>query len=118
MLTTEDRSRVIAREADDAAVHGRRIDSIKHVALRLDPSRLRRFHRELAQRLARELGVAVTWRAGQGSAAVPSSVETLFALERLVYRVPGPRLSGRLGPDKLDLVGAAAQPPDLIIDLT
>jgi hypothetical protein len=116
MLTTEDR--VIGRGPEDATVQGRRTDSIKHVALRLDPSRLRRFHRELAQRLARELGVAVTWRAGQGSAGVPSAVETLFTLERLVHRLRGPRLSDRLGPDKLDLVGAAAQPPDLIIDLT
>src|SRR5262249_41464473 len=121
MLTTKDRSdsmahRVGAGDAD--AIAGRqRPSSITHVALRLDPARLRRFHRELAARLATAVGIKVTWQAGTSGSVAPSSIELLFTLERLVYRLRGHRLSDRLACDQFALADASAQPPDLVVDL-
>jgi hypothetical protein len=118
MLTTTDRSGQIAgRPETGAAAWRSRTGSIAHVMLRLDPARVRRFHHELAVRLVAELRVGVTWVAGQGGPSAPPSIDLLFAIERLVYRLRGPRLSDRLPLDELDLANTSAQPPDLIIDL-
>src|SRR5262245_22569865 len=125
MLTTRDRSDPTARGSDagDAGATAGQNRSgsnaqrpIARLALRLDPARLRRFHRELAARVVAELGVGVTWIAGQGSPAAPGSIDLLFALERLVYRLHGARLSDRLACDDLSLADTPAGPPDLIID--
>src|SRR5262249_45728033 len=124
MLTTRDRSDPTARNAGDVDTTAGQSRSgsiaqgpIAHLALRLDPARLRRFHRELAARLAAELGGGVTWIAGQGGPAAPGSIDLLFALERLVYRLRGARLSDRLALDDLALADTSAEPPDLIVDL-
>ena len=58
------------------------------LTLRLDPNRLRRWHVRLAERLARraDTQVSVVWHAS--GEPLPSAVEVLFALERLIYRLP------------------------------
>ena len=58
------------------------------LTLRLDPTRLRRWHVRLAERLARraDTQVSVAWNAA--GEPLPSAVEVLFALERLIYRLP------------------------------
>jgi hypothetical protein len=58
------------------------------LTLRLDPNRLRRWHVRLAERLARraDTQVSVVWHAS--GEPLPSAVEALFVLERLIYRLP------------------------------
>jgi hypothetical protein len=58
------------------------------LTLRLDPNRLRHWHLRLAERLARrpDTQVSVAWHAA--GEPLPSAVEALFALERLIYRIP------------------------------
>ena len=94
--------------------HDRRV---RHVTLVLDPSRLRRMHRDLAARLVRD-GIRVTVARGRAPSSTPASVDLLLELERLVYRLSGPRLSDRLDFDQLLLEEPSADdPPDLVIDL-
>src|SRR4051812_13230507 len=58
------------------------------LTLRLDPTRLRRWHVRLAGRLAQraDTRVAVEWNGA--SEPLPSAVALLFSLERLIYRLP------------------------------
>jgi hypothetical protein len=88
--------------------------ALRHVTLRIDPTLARRFHRELAIRLARETGARVSFARGT-SAALPASVELLFSLERLTRRLSGPRLSDRIAVVIGDV--DQAEPADLVIDL-
>jgi hypothetical protein len=55
----------------------------KRITLRVAPSRMRRFHSELAKRLARN-GSAVALIVGSAPATVPASLDLLFGLERVV----------------------------------
>src|SRR5882757_10192884 len=88
----------------------------REIALIIDPSRARRFHRELAARLARDAGVRVTFIRGRAT-PTPPSIELLFDLERLAYRLHGPRSSDRLEFGALKLSEFSPDPPDLVIDL-
>src|SRR5882672_4911720 len=88
----------------------------RHIALVIDPSRARRFHRELAARLAREAGARVSLMRGR-TKPVPPSIELLFELERLGYRMRGPRSSDRMEFSALEVPEFSPDPPDLIIDL-
>jgi hypothetical protein len=107
-----------SRGAEVARVGEERHRSVRHVALILDPARLRRVHGELAARLASEAGVRVTVVRGRAEPTLPTSVDLLLELERLIYRLPGPRLSDRVDFDQLRLDELAADDaPDLIVDL-
>jgi hypothetical protein len=87
----------------------------RHVALRLDPARLRRVHHELARRLGAEPGVRVAVIKGEAQQPVPPSLELLFSMERLVHRVVGPRLADRIEWRELN---APERPPAATSDLT
>jgi hypothetical protein len=88
-----------------------------HVALRLDPSRLRAVHRELAERL-RAAGARVSLVRAHAATPLPSSIELLLEMERLVYRDRSGRLTERLAPDALGLPELTGDAPDLMIDFT
>lgn len=90
---------------------------VRHVTLVIDPARLRNIHREIATRLTQDAGVRVTVLQGRAPEPLPSSVELLLGLERLVTRNPGSRLSDALNPTEWSLPQPDVQePPDLIID--
>src|SRR5205823_14549072 len=69
---------------------------VRHVALLVDPSRLRRIHLKLAQRLANDLGIRVTLVCGRLQHGIPASVDLLLEFERLIYRRSRPCLSDRI----------------------
>ena len=86
------------------------------LTLRLDPSRLRRWHVRLAEHLARraDTQVSVAWnRAGE---AFPSAVALLFTLERLIYRLPPGDEAEAAVEDFVRY--AAAHDADLVLDFT
>jgi hypothetical protein len=90
---------------------------IRHVALLVDPSRLRFAHAELARRLA-EGGIRATFTRGRSPQPLPWSAELLLELERMTRRVAGPRLTDRIDVGQLMLTDACpADSPDLVIDL-
>jgi hypothetical protein len=90
---------------------------IRHVALLVDPSRLRFAHAELARRLA-EGGIRATVMHGRSRQPLPWSAELLLELERMTRRVAGPRLTDGIDVVQLMLTDACpADPPDLVIDL-
>jgi hypothetical protein len=63
------------------------------VSLHIDRARLRRWHLDLTASLQPGQAPELLLADGPG---LPSSVETLFSLERLIHRLPGPRSSDRL----------------------
>jgi hypothetical protein len=92
--------------------------AVRHLTLLLDPSRMRRIHHELAARLERDMGVRVTVARGRTQPAPPASIDLLLDLERLIYRLRGPRLSDRLALDPRMLAEPSpGDPPDLVVDL-
>jgi glycosyltransferase involved in cell wall biosynthesis len=100
----------------EAAPHGQSRQSSGHVALRVDPARLRGVHRELAERLS-AAGARVSLVRGRARAPLPPSLELLLELERLVARDRTSRLSERLAPAALDLPELAdGEEPDVMID--
>src|ERR1700731_3763606 len=92
--------------------------AVRHVTLLLDPSRVRRIHHELAAGLERDMGVRVTVARGPTQPAPPASIDLLLDLERLIYRLRGPRLSDRLALDQRMLAEPSSDGrPDLVVDL-
>ena len=90
--------------------------SIRHLRLRLDGTRPRRWHRLLLDRLtAQGFGVTLDDRPGPGG--LPASAELLFRLERLVGRLPPDGPATPLPPGALDPHRARSTPPDLTLDL-
>lgn len=84
------------------------------IELRVDPSRLRRWQLDLAARLEREgVGTVTGLRLGRSS-PLPSCVELLLSLERLVHRLPAPRSSDRVDPSQA--VFDTGDPADWVID--
>jgi hypothetical protein len=106
-------------EAEEAAAVQRgRNQPAMHVALILDPSRLRRVHRELVSRLTLDAGIRVTLVRGRAAQALPAAVDLLLELERLVHRLPASRLSDRIAPDQLMLEERPdGESSDLVLDL-
>jgi len=103
---------------DVARVEHGRCSPVRHVAFVLDPSRLRGVHRELAARLRRDAGIRVTLVRGRAGNAPPGTVDLLLDLERLVYRLRGPRLGDRLDFAQLALEDLpVGEEPDLVVDL-
>src|SRR5262249_60193504 len=64
----------------------------RHVALRVDPSRMRRAHQEIATRLVAK-GARVTFVRGAGQERLPPPPDLLLRLERIIYRPRHPRPS-------------------------
>jgi hypothetical protein len=93
-----------------------RDQAVRRIALAVDPGRLRRVHAELAMRLA---GTAtVHFAAAAAPAPVPGTVDLLLDLERLVYRLRGPRLGDRIEPEAVGFgAPAAGEVADLVIEL-
>jgi hypothetical protein len=89
----------------------------KDVALLVDPSRLRRIHLKLAQRLANDLGIRVTLICGRLQRGIPASVDLLLEFERLIYRRSRRCLSERIGFKEMRLEELPERSVDLIIDL-
>src|SRR5262245_3546985 len=89
---------------------------LRHIALVVDPSRLRLVHRVLAQRLVNDAGLAVSVVLARAEQPPPASLELLLTLERLVHRVTGARLTDRIERHQLGLP-THSHPPDLTIDL-
>lgn len=90
----------------------------RHIALRIDPSQTRRAHHEIATRLA-ATGARVSLVTGGTNGALPPAVDLLLELERIVYRLRGPRPSDRWSwdadtPPEASLDGR----PDLVFDLS
>jgi hypothetical protein len=103
--------------AEVAHVERQHYGAVRHVALVLDPLRLRRVHSELARRLIGQAGVRVTFVRGRARQSPPASVDLLLDLERLVHRLPAPRLGDRIELGQLLLEELPADGlPDLVID--
>ncbi|WP_193311280.1 glucosamine inositolphosphorylceramide transferase family protein [Georgenia satyanarayanai] len=86
------------------------------LAVRLDPSALRRWHLELVTALAgrTDLDVAVRW--STPPRPVAREVEGLFTLERLLHRLP-PGRSARLAGERLAAYLAPDGTADVVLDL-
>jgi hypothetical protein len=105
------------KQHDAARAERSAASAIKHIALRVDPAQMRNVHRELAQRLAREAGLRVSLAKGRAAIPLPSSVDLLLQLERLVFRLAGRKLGDRLEFDQtLTSEHPANEPPDLVFD--
>ena len=92
------------------------IQPARHVVLILDPSRMREVHRALAVRL-RAAGIHVTLVRGRAQQPLSAPIDLLFELERLVYRLRGPRLSDRMEAERSMEELSSDQTPDLVFDL-
>src|SRR3954447_9781312 len=102
----------LSNGADPSSLRGRSI------ALRIDPSRMRRVHQEMAARLASE-GARVSFEFVDSAESLPAAVDLLFELERIIYRLRGLRPSDRCECD--EKTSSKAWPdslPDLIFDLS
>jgi hypothetical protein len=66
----------------------------RRIALRVDPSRMRRAHHGIVTRLAGK-GARVSVVFGEMKDRLPPTVELLLELERIIYRLRGPRPSDR-----------------------
>ena len=89
---------------------------VRHIALVVDPSRLRLVHRVLAQQLVNDAGLAVSVVMAPADQPAPPSLELLLTLERLVHRITGARLADRIERHQLGLP-THSHSPDLTIDL-
>jgi hypothetical protein len=83
----------------------------------VDPGSARLAQRELAERLAGQLGIQITFLRGRSRNAAPASVEVMFQLERIIGRITGPRLTDRVAFATLAACDVReTQEPDVIID--
>jgi hypothetical protein len=90
----------------------------RSVALRINPSRMRRVHQEIVTRLASE-GAHVSVELVEQIDSLPAAVDLLFELERIIYRLRGLRPSDRCAwDDKTSAKGSPDSLPDLIFDLS
>ncbi len=64
----------------------------RHVALRIDPSHMRRAHHEIVTRLAAN-GARVSLIPGEVKDRLPPALDLLLDLERIIYRLRDPRPS-------------------------
>src|SRR6187431_1421996 len=87
------------------------------LTLRLDPTRLRRWHVALADTLARRAGTRLSVEWNPGGVPLPTAVALLFGLERLVYGLPVDD-TANAAPADLARFGAASEAPDLVLDFT
>jgi hypothetical protein len=89
------------------------------LALRLDPNRLRRWHAQLAERLARRADTQVTVVWSAPAVPLPAAANLLMTLERLIYRVGGDDVTLPATPhDLARFVRQDEAAADLVIDFT
>ena len=114
MYPTENQAKSRLPSRDDTA------QVVMRLTIRLDPGRLRQWHLRLIARLAARPATEVSVRFTAGGGALPSGVALLFALEKLIYRLPGKRTADPAEPaDFAHAAGSdAAEPADLVIDLS
>jgi hypothetical protein len=87
------------------------------IELRVGGSGVRRWHLELVSRLrSAGVGEVVSIRL-TAEPALPSAVELLLSLERVIHRLPGPRPSDLISPHEIALP-TDQNSVDLVIDLT
>lgn len=87
--------------------------------LRLDPNRLRRWHLRLLDRLTKrgDVDLGVRWAATNEK--LPSALPLLFALERLVYRLPADGPAAQAQPDEFaPFLDQQKTKADLVLDFT
>ena len=90
----------------------------RHIALRVDPSCMRRVHHDIVARLAAK-GTRVSLAFGKATHHLPTSVDLLLDLERIIYRLRGLRLSDRCAWDETTPRDASSDSrPDLVFDLS
>lgn len=90
-----------------------------NLTLRLDSGHLRRWHVRLAERLARRenVQVAVEFSSG-GKPLLPSAIELLLTLERLIYGVPANDITAPATPDDLAQFRRGDASADRVLDFT
>jgi hypothetical protein len=90
----------------------------RHIALQIDPSRMRRAHHEIATRLAAQ-GARVSLVCGGTKDRLPPAADLLLELERMIYRLRGPRPSDRWPWNERTSSNPSPDGrPDLVFDLS
>jgi len=89
-----------------------------NLTLRLDPCRLRRWHAQLAERLARRNGARVSVEFIDGGTPLPNSLELLLSLERLIYGIAVDDITLPAEPDALARFRHVDGSTDCVIDFT
>src|SRR5215216_4360133 len=90
----------------------------RHIALRIDPAQMRRAHHEIVTRLAAN-GARVSLVFGGTKDRLPPAVDLMLELERIIYRLRGPRPSDRWSWDERASQDLSPDGrPDLVFDLS
>jgi hypothetical protein len=89
----------------------------RRLILRLDPRRLRRWHIDLAARLARRPATQVGIEWAVTAEPLPPAFALLFALERWIHRMPVAAVAAADPIDFARWIGAERARGDLVIDL-
>src|SRR5262249_58566510 len=106
------------RTAPNAELRSRPEPAGRHIVLRVDPSEMRRAHHEMAARLAAN-GARISLVPGQNEERLPPAVDLVLELERIIYRLHGPRPSDRQPWDAQTLPRpAVGDRPDLVFDFS
>lgn len=89
-----------------------------NLVLRLDPARLRRWHVQLAERIAQrpDTRVSVAWCAS--AEPPPWAISGLLALERLIYRLPGDDIAAAARAKDFAKYQTTSGAADLVLDFT
>jgi hypothetical protein len=89
----------------------------RHLIIRLDPRRLRRWHVDLVARLASRPATQVGIEWAVTAEPLPPAFALLFALERSIYRIPVAAVAPADPIDFAPWIGAEGARRDLVIDL-
>lgn len=87
------------------------------IDIRLDPTNLRGWHREIVARLAARPDVRVRVEKGRITAPLPQGAATLFLLERTLYGAAHGALESGIAWSDLGVPEADGVAPDLLVDL-
>jgi hypothetical protein len=88
------------------------------LVLRLDPTRLRRWHLHLAERIALRPDTQVSVEWSPNAAPLPSAVSMLLATERLIYRLPADDITSAAPARDFAKFQTAPGQADLVLDFT
>jgi hypothetical protein len=88
------------------------------LVLRLDPTRLRRSHVHLAERIAQRTDMQVSVEWGPGAEPLPSAISVLFALERMIYRLPAGDITSTACVQDFAKFQTTPGQADLVLDFT
>src|SRR5712691_10294138 len=92
---------------------------VMRLILRLDPNRLRRWHVCLVERLEQRPNVELSIEWAETKEELPSNIPLLFALERLVYGLPGDHLAAAAeAKDFAPFLAAPREHADLVLDFS